>query len=90
LCAIRSREYGLAWIITKPKELKAMIRPTDAVLAATVSASLRDMVKATPDHPAARFVLVFAGLIDGAVKANDGDYLASLLGLDFNDETGIH
>lgn len=67
------------------KEPKAMIRPVDSALAAVVAASLRDLSKAMPDHPAARFLPVYAGLIEGAEAASDGDFLATLLGLDIGD-----
>jgi|JI8StandDraft_2_1071088.scaffolds.fasta_scaffold08451_6 hypothetical protein len=60
------------------------MRPVDS-LAALAAASLRDLAKAMPDHPAARLVLVHAVLIEAAAEANDEDYLADLLGVDADD-----
>ena len=59
-----------------------MIRPVDSALAALAVSALRDLAKAMPDHPAARFLPVYAAQIEGAEAASDGDYLATLLGVD--------
>ena len=61
-----------------------MITAEAAALASLAVASLRDLAKASPDHPAARFLPVYVAQIEGAVAANDGDYLAALLGLEPN------
>jgi hypothetical protein len=37
-----------------------------------------------PDHPAMPLLLVYIGQIEGAVEANDGDYLTTLLDLNRN------
>lgn len=59
-----------------------MITAEASALASFAVESLRDLAKAMPDHPAARFLPVYVAQIEGAVAADDGDYLAALLGVE--------
>jgi hypothetical protein len=53
-----------------------------AVLASLAVSRLRDLANAMPDHPAVPLLVVYIGQIEGAVEANDADYVGTLLGLE--------
>lgn len=58
-----------------------MDNPAVPALASLAVASLRDLAKSIPDHPAVPLLAVYVSLIEGAAEANDEDYLSTLLGL---------
>lgn len=58
-----------------------MVNQAAAALASLAVSRLRNLADEMPDHPAVPLLLVYIGQIEGAVEANDEDYLATLLDL---------